>query len=219
MAQFAYTPQAWAALIRMPQDRAAASDALVRHVGGRLIGLYYTPGAEYDGFALFEAPDDTAAAAAEIADVALGLLAPVPDNLHRFPLGKDRAERDAELVVDLDRPEDPGRHVFAVGVAAFGLDDEHGLGPSHSPRFPDDGRRVRLIGRRCEIVEEQQGQGRAERGQQSRHDQVPLLPRRHVHETHVLTIGKVGPGDEAGLRANALAVREPAMKKARKTEP
>ena len=26
-----------------PQDRAAASDALLRHFGGRLIGLYYTP--------------------------------------------------------------------------------------------------------------------------------------------------------------------------------
>jgi len=74
MAQFAYTPQAWAALIRVTQDRAAASDALVRHVGGRLIGLYYTPGAEYDGFALFEAPDDAAAAAVEIAAVALGHL-------------------------------------------------------------------------------------------------------------------------------------------------
>jgi hypothetical protein len=42
MAQFVYTPQAWAALIRVPQDRAAASEASVRHVGGRLIGLYYT---------------------------------------------------------------------------------------------------------------------------------------------------------------------------------
>jgi uncharacterized protein with GYD domain len=56
MAQFAYTPEAWAALIHAPQDRAAASEALVRHLGGRLVGLYYTPGAEYDGFALFEAP-------------------------------------------------------------------------------------------------------------------------------------------------------------------
>ena len=74
MAQFAYTAQAWAALIQAPQDRAAASDALVRHFGGRLIGLYYTPGAEYDGFALFEAPDDAAAAAVEMADVALGHL-------------------------------------------------------------------------------------------------------------------------------------------------
>jgi uncharacterized protein with GYD domain len=74
MAQFAYTPQAWAALIHAPQDRAAASDTLVRHFGGRLIGLYYTPGAEYDGFALFEAPNDAAAAAAEMADVALGHL-------------------------------------------------------------------------------------------------------------------------------------------------
>src|SRR3954451_22072099 len=74
MAQFAYTPEAWAALIHAPQDRAAASDALVQHLGGRLIGLYYTPGADYDGFALFEAPDDAAAAAVEIADVAAGHL-------------------------------------------------------------------------------------------------------------------------------------------------
>ena len=74
MAQFAYTPQAWTAFIHAPQDRAAASDALLRHFGGRLIGLYYTPGAEYDGFAFFEAPDDAAAAAVEIADIAAGHL-------------------------------------------------------------------------------------------------------------------------------------------------
>src|SRR5215211_7471942 len=74
MAQFAYTPEAWATLMHVPQDRAAASETLIRHLGGRLIGLYYTPGAEYDGFALFEAPDDAAAAAVEIADVAAGHL-------------------------------------------------------------------------------------------------------------------------------------------------
>jgi len=74
IAQFSYTPQAWAALIHAPQDRAAASDALLRHFGGRLIGLYYTPGAEYDGFALVEAPNDAAGAAVEIADIAAGHL-------------------------------------------------------------------------------------------------------------------------------------------------
>src|SRR5262245_7471725 len=74
MAQFAYTPEAWATLIRVPQDRTAASAALVQHLGGRLVGLYYTPGAEYDGFALFEAPDDATAAAVDIADVAAGHL-------------------------------------------------------------------------------------------------------------------------------------------------
>ena len=74
MAQFAYTPQAWTALVHEPQDRAAASDALLQHFGGRLVGLYFTPGAEYDGFALFEAPDDAAAAAVEIADIAAGHL-------------------------------------------------------------------------------------------------------------------------------------------------
>ena len=65
MAQFAYTPEAWGAIIHAPQDRAAASDSMVKHFGGRLIGLYYTPGDEYDGFALFEAPDDASAAAIE----------------------------------------------------------------------------------------------------------------------------------------------------------
>src|SRR5919206_2450791 len=74
MAQFAYTPEAWATLLHAPQDRSAASETLLRHFGGRLIGLYYTPGAEYDGFALFEAPDDATAAAVEIADVAAGRL-------------------------------------------------------------------------------------------------------------------------------------------------
>lgn len=74
MAQFAYTPEAWATLIHSPQDRAAASETLLRHFGGRLVGMYYTPGAEYDGFVLFEAPDDATAAAVEIADVALGHL-------------------------------------------------------------------------------------------------------------------------------------------------
>jgi hypothetical protein len=39
-----------------------------------LSGCTTPPGAEYDGFALFEAPDDAAAAAVEIADVALGHL-------------------------------------------------------------------------------------------------------------------------------------------------
>jgi len=74
IAHFAYTPEAWAKLVHAPQDRAAASESLLRHFGGRLLGLYYTPGAEYDGFALFEAPDDAAAAAVEIADIALGHL-------------------------------------------------------------------------------------------------------------------------------------------------
>src|SRR5262245_58422116 len=74
MVQFAYTPEAWAALIHTPQDRTAASETFIRHLGGRLIGLYYTPGTEYDGFALFEAPDDATAAAVEIADVAQGHL-------------------------------------------------------------------------------------------------------------------------------------------------
>jgi uncharacterized protein with GYD domain len=74
MAQFSYTPEAWGALLRVPQDRAAATEKRVEQLGGRLGGRYYTPGAEYDGFALFVAPDDATAAAAEIPDIAAGHL-------------------------------------------------------------------------------------------------------------------------------------------------
>src|SRR5262245_52732999 len=76
MAQFSYTPQAWAAIVHATQDRAAASDALVRHFGGKLVGLYYTPGAEYDGFALFEAPDGAAASAVEVSAFASATCGP-----------------------------------------------------------------------------------------------------------------------------------------------
>ena len=59
-----------------PQDRAAASDASVRHVGGALHRvILHPPSTEVkNGFTLFEAPDDAAAAAVEIAAVAVGHL-------------------------------------------------------------------------------------------------------------------------------------------------
>ena len=118
MAQFAYTPEAWAALVHARQDRAAASDTLVRHLGRRLVGLYYTPGAEYDGFALFEAPDDVAAAAAEIADMAAGHL-----RSNRHPRVLSAAEMHAALRRQTWRPSAPAsgvrwRECGACGASA-----------------------------------------------------------------------------------------------------
>ena len=66
MIEFAYTHEAWAALSRNPVDRSDAVRALVEKIGGRFIGLYYMFG-EYDGFVLFEAPDEVAATAVVIA--------------------------------------------------------------------------------------------------------------------------------------------------------
>lgn len=71
MVQFAYTPEAWAALVKNPQDRSVAGRELVQMLGGRVVGFYYSFG-EYDGVAITEAPDDNAALAGAMALVAPG---------------------------------------------------------------------------------------------------------------------------------------------------
>ena len=73
MFQFTYTPEAWAALTKNPQDRTETVRALVEQHGGSLLAFYYCFG-EYDGVILFEAPDDLAAAAASVAGVSAGHL-------------------------------------------------------------------------------------------------------------------------------------------------
>lgn len=61
MTQFSYTPEAWAALARNPEDRSAAVRGLAEAMGGRLVSFYYSFG-EYDGVAIYEAPDESAVA-------------------------------------------------------------------------------------------------------------------------------------------------------------
>jgi uncharacterized protein with GYD domain len=71
MTQFAYTPEAWAALTRNPEDRSEAVRGLIESTGGRLITFYYSFG-EYDGVIIYEAPDDGTAAAGVLAAVTPG---------------------------------------------------------------------------------------------------------------------------------------------------
>ena len=71
MTQFSYTPEAWAALVRNPTDRKEGLATLMRNTGGRLIELYYCFG-DYDGVALFEAPDETTAVGVLLAVIAPG---------------------------------------------------------------------------------------------------------------------------------------------------
>jgi uncharacterized protein with GYD domain len=61
MTQFAYTAEAWKALVKKPEDRAAVFAEHAEKLGGRMISLYYCLG-EYDGVVLFEAPDERTAA-------------------------------------------------------------------------------------------------------------------------------------------------------------
>ena len=73
MTQFAYTPQAWAALTKKPENREEIFRGLVQKLGGRLVSFYNCFG-EYDGVIVYEAPDETTAAATILAAVAPGHL-------------------------------------------------------------------------------------------------------------------------------------------------
>ncbi len=57
MAQFAYTAEALATMAKNPQDRSVPSRELIEKSGGRLISFYFCFG-EYDGVAIYEAPDE-----------------------------------------------------------------------------------------------------------------------------------------------------------------
>ena len=73
LTRFSYTPETWARMIAKPEDRRAAAKQYIESVGGRLHGFWYAFGA-YDGYNLFEAPDDVAMAAVALAIGAGGAL-------------------------------------------------------------------------------------------------------------------------------------------------
>ena len=65
MYQFKYTPAAWSAFVKKPEDRGAVVDELLKGLGGRLISIYYSFG-EWDGMVIFEAPDEVTAMTAVV---------------------------------------------------------------------------------------------------------------------------------------------------------
>ncbi len=73
MAQFAYTPEAWTAFTKKPENRTEPVSKLCQQFGGRLVGLYYSFG-EYDGFIIVEAPNEVAITATLLAAIAPGHL-------------------------------------------------------------------------------------------------------------------------------------------------
>jgi uncharacterized protein with GYD domain len=62
MTQFSYTTEAWKALVKRPEDRAAVFAEHAEKLGGRMVALYYCMG-EFDGVVIYEAPDERTAAA------------------------------------------------------------------------------------------------------------------------------------------------------------
>ena len=66
LTRFSYTQETWARLTKNPEDRREAARKYIESVGGKLHGFWYAFGS-YDGYTLWEAPDNSAMAAVAIA--------------------------------------------------------------------------------------------------------------------------------------------------------
>jgi uncharacterized protein with GYD domain len=66
LTRFSYTPETWARLAQNPEDRREAARTYIESVGGKLHGFWFAFG-EYDGYNLWEAPDNVSMAAVAIA--------------------------------------------------------------------------------------------------------------------------------------------------------
>lgn len=64
--EVAYTPEAWAAMVKNPQDRAAAVEPAIKKLGGTMERFWLSFG-EYDIVGVVEMPDSVAAAAFSLA--------------------------------------------------------------------------------------------------------------------------------------------------------
>ena len=98
--RFSYTPETWAKLMQSPEDRRDAARAYIEGVGGTLQGFWYGFG-EYDGYAIFEAPDNVSLAGVVLAIASGGALASVEttvlmtveETLEALAKGKDLGYR------------------------------------------------------------------------------------------------------------------------------
>ena len=71
--QVAYTPQAWAALLKNPQDRTEALRPVLEKLGGSFQSAYFAFG-DYDVVAVMDLPQNVDAAAFSIAAAAGGAI-------------------------------------------------------------------------------------------------------------------------------------------------
>ena len=104
MTRFSYTPKAWEAFAKNPEDRSAVFRELIERLGGQLLSFYYCFG-EYDGVAIFEAPDEATATATIITAITPGhlkatettVLVSVEDTVEAMRKADPRRYRGPEL--------------------------------------------------------------------------------------------------------------------------
>lgn len=66
MYQVSFTPEAWAKMVREPQNRESAIRPAIEKLGGKLIGYWFTFG-DSDAIVIVQLPDNVSAAAASLA--------------------------------------------------------------------------------------------------------------------------------------------------------
>ena len=76
LTRFGYTAETWKRLIGNPEDRREAAKTYIESVGGKLHGFWYGFGS-YDGYTLWEAPDNVSMAAVALALSSGGALSAV----------------------------------------------------------------------------------------------------------------------------------------------
>ena len=76
LTKFSYSPETWARLTKNPEDRREAARKYIESVGGKLHGFWYAFG-EYDGYNIWEAPDNVSMAAVALAIGAGGALSKI----------------------------------------------------------------------------------------------------------------------------------------------
>lgn len=76
MIQASFTSEAWATMLKNPQDRTSAVKDAVERLGGKLHGAWPSFG-EYDGVDIIEMPDNVSAASIAMAFAAGGALSSI----------------------------------------------------------------------------------------------------------------------------------------------
>ena len=66
LTRFSYTAETWSRLTKNPEDRREAARKYIESVGGKLHGFWYAFGS-YDGYNLWEAPDNVSMTTVAIA--------------------------------------------------------------------------------------------------------------------------------------------------------
>lgn len=73
LTRFSYTPETWTKMMKNPEDRREAARKYIESVGGKLHGFWYAFGT-YEGYNLWEAPNNISMAAVGIAITGGGAL-------------------------------------------------------------------------------------------------------------------------------------------------